>query len=193
MTCNDNNDRIMRYFDGTLNDIESAKMKQHLKGCLKCNAEYEDMKEILSTLENGDLIEPPEDFELKVMEKIKTIQPNWREVPNSTIKFIYGFTSFLLVLLLFMFTLNMMGAGMLESITSRFTAINSLVEVFKSLGDFSAALFSFSRDLTFSIFKIMLLIAKTYYYMIIFAAVMLFAIQWMYVSILRQFQGGHTR
>ena len=137
MNCNNYSDIIMRYFDGGLNDIETAQMKQHLKICKNCSSEFEDMRDIFSSLENGNQIEPPEDFEIKVMEKIKTIQPSWKEVPDATIKFIYGFTSFLLILLLFMFTLNMMGGGVLESITSRFTALHSIFDIIISIRDFA--------------------------------------------------------
>jgi hypothetical protein len=193
MNCNDYNDSIMRYFDNSLNDIESAQLKQHLKVCKKCSCEFEDMSVIFSSLENGYQVEPPEDFELKVMEKIRTIQPGWKEVPDGTIKFIYGFTSFLLVLLLFMFALNMAGANIIESFTSRFTALNSIFDIMISIRDFVLAIFSFIGDLTFTFVRITLLIAKTYYYIIILVSVILFAIQWMYVSFLRQFQGGHTR
>lgn len=193
MNCNNYNESIMKYFDGSLNDIESAQLKQHLKVCMKCNAEFEDMKVILTTLENGDMIEPPEDFEFKVMEKIKTITPPTRVVPDSTVRFIYGFTSFLLVLLLFMFTINIMGAGVFESLKSRFTALGSIYEIAISIRDFAASLLSFAGGLTYSIVKVMVLIAKTYYYIIILVAVILFAVQWMYISILKQYQGGQTR
>jgi hypothetical protein len=193
MNCNDYSDSIMRYFDSNLNDIESAQLKQHLKVCKKCSCEFEDMRLILSSLENDNIIEPPEDFEMKVMDRIKALQPSVNSVPESTIKFIYGFTSFLLILLLFMFTLNMMGPGLLESITSRFTALNSIFDIVISIRGFLGAIFSFIGDLSNTIIKMLIVIAKTYYYIIILAAVMLFAIQWMYVSLLKQFQGGHTR
>jgi Fe2+ transport system protein B len=194
MNCNDYSSSIMGYFDGNLNDIESAQLKQHLKACKNCSCEFEDMKLILNTLENDNKIEPPEDFEVKVMDRIKTIQHEWKKVPDNTIKFIYGFTTFLLVLLLFMFTMNIfMGEGVLEAITTRFSSLKSFISIIFSMYDFAQTIISVIGDLAYAIVRMVVIIVKAYYYILILVAVMLFAIQWMYVSLIRQFQGGHTR
>jgi Fe2+ transport system protein B len=194
MNCNDYSSSIMRYYDGSLNDIESAQLKQHLKVCKNCSCEFEDMKLILNTLENDNKIEPPEDFEINVMDRIKTIQHEWKKVPDNTIKFIYGFTTFLLVLLLFMFTMNIfMGEGVLEAITTRFSLFKFFISIISSMYDFAQTIISVIGDLVNAIVKMVVNIVKAYYYILILAAVMLFAIQWMYVSLIRQFQGGHTR
>lgn len=193
MNCNDYSDSIMKYFDDSLNDIESAQMKQHFKICKKCNCEFEEMKLILNSLENDSNIEPPADFEIKVMDRIKTIQPDWKKVPENTIKFIYGFTTFLLILLMFMFTYNIIGEEILKLIAIKFTTLNSAFDLITSIRESIGTIFSLIGDLAHSIIKIMIVIAKAYYYIIILLAVMLFAIQWMYISLLKQYQGGHTR
>lgn len=74
MSCESCNDYMMRYFDGDLNDIESAKFKQHLKTCKECNKEYEQLSTIFNVLETETGAEPPEDFESQVMKKVTSYE-----------------------------------------------------------------------------------------------------------------------
>lgn len=193
MNCKEYQESMMQYLDGDLNDIESAQLKQHLKSCPECSREYEEVGHILKMLETDSIIEPPLDFEEKVMERVRTVQPQWLKISDRTMRFLYGFTSFLLILLLSMFTVYMFTEGVFKSVTESFGPLNSVSDFFTSVGNASMALWKIVSDLAKTIFMSALLVAKTYYYLIIMGLVILFAIQWTFFSLLKQNQEGHVK
>lgn len=78
MNCEIYGGYMMKHFDGDINDIESAQLKNHLKMCMKCKGEFEELQEILCDVHAACVVEPPPDFEEKVMNRI-----NDREIISS--------------------------------------------------------------------------------------------------------------
>lgn len=193
MNCEKYSESMMKYFDSQINDIESAQLKQHMRTCARCSKEFEDMESILHLLETDAGIEPPADFEEKVMFRVREVQPVWKKIPDTTIKFLYGFTSFLLVLLLFMFAVTMFKEGAFKGITDEIGPLNSISDFFTSAQNVCVAIWGVVSDLAQAAFKMTMMIAKAYYYIIIMVVVMLFAINWTFVSLVKQNQGDHVK
>lgn len=193
MNCQNYSEIMMRYFDNDLNDIEHAQFRQHLKACKSCREEFEDMEQIVGYLEKSPLVAPPENFEFQVMERIQNIRPEWSVRSSLTSRFLYGFTSLLILLLLFMFTYSMIGGEMIQFLTKKMVVFQPVFAIVSSIFAFLSSIFDFFAGLMFTLSKALISLAKNYYYFIILAMVMLFAIQWMYVSLLRQIQGGHAK
>ncbi|MGI6778807.1 MAG: anti-sigma factor family protein [Acetivibrionales bacterium] len=78
MNCSLSRNHMMKCFDGEHNDIEDAYFKQHLKACQHCREEFEEMKKVFDILETITQVQPPENFETEVMEKIGVLE-NKRE------------------------------------------------------------------------------------------------------------------
>ncbi|MCX7748679.1 MAG: zf-HC2 domain-containing protein [Clostridia bacterium] len=73
MNCEQANEMMMKHFDGVMNDIENAQFKQHLKICNTCSLGFASLSEVFSTLEEDGNVEPPEEFEEKVMERVHSV------------------------------------------------------------------------------------------------------------------------
>lgn len=76
MNCNQANDYMMKYFDGELSNEEHAKLIHHINKCSQCCADFQEYNSIVKVLEEDKEIEPPENFEMTVMSKIRTIENN---------------------------------------------------------------------------------------------------------------------
>ena len=70
MKCTEANNLTMKFFDRNTSSTENLTLKQHLEGCKKCSDDYMAMNDILSCLTVPNTIEPPEDFERKVMDRV---------------------------------------------------------------------------------------------------------------------------
>ncbi len=70
MNCDQSNDYMMKYLDGDLSDKEHAELIHHINKCSTCCTEFQTYNSIVKSLEEDKGIEPPEDFEIKVMSKI---------------------------------------------------------------------------------------------------------------------------
>ncbi|HPD00272.1 MAG TPA: zf-HC2 domain-containing protein [Acetivibrio sp.] len=73
MSCEQFEDSIMKHIDGEINDIENNRLMKHLRECAECSRKLEELKSIMGTLEQTDVIEPPFDLEQTVMEKVKKL------------------------------------------------------------------------------------------------------------------------
>ncbi len=73
MSCKVAESLMMRHFDGDLNDIESARLKQHLKVCPECSREFNELSEVLSQVESCE-IEPPVGFETEIMNRVSSFE-----------------------------------------------------------------------------------------------------------------------
>ncbi len=70
MTCNEMDQKMMQYFDGELNDLDTYQFKQHVKSCDGCKKQYNILSDIITCMEETPLLEPPEDITHCVMKKI---------------------------------------------------------------------------------------------------------------------------
>ena len=76
MNCSQAYNYMMKYFDGELNNEEHAKLIHHINKCSQCCAEFQEYSSIVKVLEEDTEIEPPENFEMTVMSKIRSIEIN---------------------------------------------------------------------------------------------------------------------
>ncbi len=70
MGCRQIIEKIDRYFERELNDIETYKIEKHLEKCSSCKKEYDEFKEVFDLLSNHPTVLPPEDFTSRIMGEI---------------------------------------------------------------------------------------------------------------------------
>ncbi|WP_432405938.1 anti-sigma factor family protein [Wukongibacter sp. M2B1] len=79
MECREAIEKIDKYYENQLNDIEVYKIERHLEECSECNKEYEEMRVIFDMLSDHSIVLPPKDFTNTIMNKIMVqIRPNKR-------------------------------------------------------------------------------------------------------------------
>lgn len=71
-------DRLEGYVDGSLDDAERAVLESHLLGCLRCQAEVEELTALFAVLATLPTIEPSADFADRVMAGVRIRRP-WLE------------------------------------------------------------------------------------------------------------------
>lgn len=71
MECKEVIEKLDRYFENRLNDIDKYKIEKHLEKCSKCKSEYEELKKVFDILSNHPIVLPPQDFTYKIMNEIK--------------------------------------------------------------------------------------------------------------------------
>lgn len=86
MDCKHANTLMMQYIDDDLNEADAVKLNKHLQNCEICKKEfivYEMLgNEFDSFREESILIEAPVGFEIKVMEKVRLITPEYAKAPS---------------------------------------------------------------------------------------------------------------
>lgn len=103
MNCEKYKDYIMKHMDKTITEMEQIELDEHLKRCSECRLEYDELKNIVSVLEERSCVEPPADFENMVMKKINVLDIYHKKQRKKRI-LIYGFAfifAFMTVLLMF--------------------------------------------------------------------------------------------
>ena len=103
MNCEKYKDYIMKHMDKTITETEQIELDEHLKRCSECRLEYDELKNIVSVLEERSCVEPPADFENMVMKKINVLDIYHKKQRKKRI-LIYGFAfifAFMTVLLMF--------------------------------------------------------------------------------------------
>lgn len=76
MNCNEACDYMMKYLDGELDNSEYVKLIHHINKCSRCCAEFQEYNNIIKVLEEDKGIEPPDDFEMAVMNRITLLESN---------------------------------------------------------------------------------------------------------------------
>lgn len=190
MSCQNCSEAMMRFFDGNLNDIETAQMKQHLKTCQKCSDEFESLNSILCVLETDSIIEPPQDFEEQVMAKINGLEP---ESKKNFRVLVYGIPIVLVISLSMLITARFMGGMAFDAVEQLVGSSTPLADFLTTMFNIVNALYTVLSELVNVVLQVSLVLIKTYYYLIIMLASMLFAIQWMLVMLVRQNHGGVAR
>lgn len=72
MSCKDYQDRFIDYLENTVNKQEASELESHLKGCLACQKEFQEIREMVSILEKEEeTIQIPNHFMSNVRRKVK--------------------------------------------------------------------------------------------------------------------------
>jgi len=188
MNCKSYGDLMMKYFDGDCNDIEFAQLKLHMKTCKTCAEEFENLGVVMAGLNQYTSPEPPQDFEVQVMNRINTLEyASKRKFKN------------MLTLLLCIIAAGIIFAVMTlgwneHGITESMGKSGQLAGYFSS---FTVVLMSMS-NVALDVFSAMLrtlvnvnmAIVKTYYNVFIVLGAMFIAVQTMLTYYIRQSYGG---
>jgi predicted anti-sigma-YlaC factor YlaD len=177
MNCEMSKEYIMKYFDGERNDIEEAQFRQHLKACGSCSDEFNCMAEIFQALETQTEIEPPDNFEAMVMEKVGVIEQQRSERYSKRIVLLYNLATVISILALLIFVADLKQVSV-------FNAFVKIGEYFSSFSSATSAVLGVVSDIfrliggaLYVVFEVAFSIFKSYYYVFLTLAVMLIAIQ----------------
>lgn len=177
MNCDKSKDYMMKYFDGELSDIEEAQFRQHLNVCPDCDGEFRCMESIFTTLETKVEIEPPKDFEARVMDKVAAIERERKERSSRNIVWLYNASTLLSIVLLLVFVADLKQVSILS-------AFDRIAGYFGSFSGAAAAVAGVVKDLLSLLGGALLVVAevafsvvKSYYYVFLALLVFVFAIQ----------------
>jgi len=113
MSCEKFSDLMMKYFDGNISSKEDECLKEHIKSCTSCGAEFKSLSDIFNCYEEDVAIEPPEGFEASVMEKVKEYDELRSKRVNRNLMIVYAST-FALMGIISMITLIFLKNGVFE-------------------------------------------------------------------------------
>jgi predicted anti-sigma-YlaC factor YlaD len=177
VNCETSKELMMKYFDGELDEAGEIQFREHLKACGDCNAEFNCMEAIFKTLDVKVEIEPPDDFEARVMEKVASIENQRKEKTTKRIVWLYNCATLLSIVLLFIFVADMKQVSL-------FSAFERLGEYFGSFSTVTAAVLGVVRDLAgllvnavAVVVEIAFSIVRSYYYVFIVLILTVLAVQ----------------
>lgn len=177
MNCDISKEYMMKHFDGELNEAENKQFREHLKECSECNAEFHCMEAIFTTLDTKAEIEPPADFEARIMDKVAVIEKERREKNAKVIVWLYNGAMVLSIVLLLVFVADLKQVSLLsafEKLGAYFSSFSSTAEaVLGVVGD----LFALLGNALLAVIQVSFSIARSYYYVFIVLLAMLFVIQ----------------
>lgn len=181
---------MMKYFDGDLNDIQSAQLKQHLKSCKKCGEEFNSLSEVFNILETECIIEPPEDFEARVMEKLNLLETESKERTGRGLVFLYNFATAFSIILLIAFVANLKDISAFEFISRAGEYLGSFTSFFSALTGILSDVYNFAAEIFGVLFQVGITLVKNYYYVFITLLAMLLAVQKVFFVLVEQDRRG---
>jgi predicted anti-sigma-YlaC factor YlaD len=177
MNCDISKEYMMKHFDGELNEAERVQFREHLEECSECRDEFNCMKAIFTTLDTKAEIEPPDDFEARVMDKVASIENERREKNAKRIVWLYNSAMVLSIVLLLIFVADLKQVSV-------FSAFEKLGEYFSSFSSAAEAVMGVVKDLfallgsaLMAVIEVSFTIVKSYYYVFIVLLTMVFVIQ----------------
>lgn len=186
MKCNESQNYIMRFFDKDLNDIEQAKLKQHLKNCEKCSEEFSNLQQIFTEIEQDtDFLEPPEDFELQVMNRIEKEAYMYQKQKNDNV-FMYN----ILLMAVSLIFVIIFGSKMWEVLNKPIGLIQQTHLTFEIIKDFLSAAVSMIKGLAIAVVGVTASIYKTYYYAYMILGILLLVTQGLFIRMVKEGNGG---
>jgi predicted anti-sigma-YlaC factor YlaD len=187
MRCNVAQEYMMKYFDKNINDIEEGQLKQHIKICKKCADEFYSMKDILCEIEqdNENEVEPPENFELEIMNRIKNETEVYGKTPTE-VSVIYNTVAIAFSVIFLVF----LGGGLFEAISSPLKLIAFFQHTLTLSQDIMTSLITMVKGVGISVLGITKALYQTYYYIYIVLALLLVAIQRIFVYVMSYDKGG---
>lgn len=96
LDCSKTEDYLMKYMDNNLTSKEANELNRHISCCEKCKEEFMVYDQMMTEFMEMELDVAPEGFELRVMEKVKELEPISSNVENAVdgvFWFIWGFVS----------------------------------------------------------------------------------------------------
>ncbi|HEX2925431.1 MAG TPA: zf-HC2 domain-containing protein [Ruminiclostridium sp.] len=185
MNCNQSQNLMMKYFDRDLNDIEEAQLKQHLKSCSNCSEEFSNFKQIFTEIEQDPEIEPPEDFELQVMDRIEKETFMYKK-PKDDSTFVYNI---LMVAVSLVFVI-VFGGIMWEALNKPIGILQEAHLTWGTVKDFMSAAVSMAKGIAIAVVGVTASIYKTYYYAYILLGILLLVAQGLFIRMVREGNGG---
>ncbi len=186
MNCNESQNYIMRYFDRDLNDIEQAMLKQHLKSCEQCSEEFSSMQQIFTEIEQDtEFLEPPEDFELQVMNRIEKEAFMYQKQKSDNV-FMYNI---LLTAVSLIFVI-VFGSIMWEVLNKPIGLIQQTHLSLEVVKDFMSAALSMIKGLVIAVVGVTASIYKTYYYAYLVLGILLLVTQGLFIRMVKEGNGG---
>ncbi|HOQ07120.1 MAG TPA: anti-sigma factor [Clostridiales bacterium] len=177
MNCDTSKDLMMKYFDGEMDEAEEKQFREHLKTCSGCRDEFSCMEAIFASLDEKVEIEPPDDFEARVMDKVALIEKQRRERSAKRIVWLYNLATMLSIILLLIFVADIKDVSI-------FSAFERIGEYFGSFSTVTAAISGAVKDLLgllanalSAVADISFSIVRSYYYAFIVLILAVLAIQ----------------
>lgn len=185
MNCNESQNYMMKYFDRDLNDIEEAQLKQHIKSCRICSEEFSNLKQIFTEIEQDPEIEPPEDFELQVMDRIEKETFMYQKQKDDN-TFVYN----ILLVAVSMIFVIVFGSILWEGLNKPMGLIQQSHLTFGMVKDFLSAAISMVRGIAIAVVGVTASIYKTYYYAYILLGILLLVSQGLFIRMFKEGNGG---
>lgn len=180
MNCSQAQDRMMKFFDRDINDIEEAQLKNHLKTCKACSQEFKSLKEIFADIEQLPEIEPPEHFEQQVMNRIEKEVPIYRK-PHADNEYVLN-----ILLTAVSFTFVIIFGGLLWDAFKQPIDLVQQVHIISQMAQqFLSAALSTAKGMAIAIVGVTLSLYKTYYYAYIVLGILLLMLQKAFITVLR--------
>ncbi len=177
MNCNTSKEYIMKYFDGEKSIAQDEQFKKHLDSCPDCRDEFSSMETIFESIEEQAAVEPPENFEAMVMEKVNLYEKQRSKRNSTLIVLTYNAATLLSIVLLLIFVADIKQFSVLtafEQIKEYIGSFSSATEaVFGVVGDISRLL----GNAIVTVAKAAFTVVRSYYYVFLALIVMLFAIE----------------
>jgi anti-sigma factor RsiW len=85
MKCSKAHKLISPYIDGELMERDVKPLEEHIKGCHKCRAEFEESNELHNLFANADKFKAPYGFHARVMASVSTSKTGrlfWVSIPR---------------------------------------------------------------------------------------------------------------
>lgn len=142
----------MEYMDFTISEENSFLLEKHLEQCEECRESFELYTQILDefSLDAENIIEAPEDFEIKVMEKIEYIEPKYIKEKNKKNILTYSFLG-MTSLAFSLFLMISLNKEVFLSNPEQTPILNSYYQFFNNIFNLSLNTLSFSSVIeTFS-------------------------------------------
>ncbi len=186
MNCNEAQNNMMRYFDRDLKDIEQVELKQHLENCENCSEEFSNLKQIFTEIEQDtESLEPPEDFELQVMNRIEKEAYMYQKKKEDNV-FMYN----ILLMAVSMIFVIVFGSILWEVLNKPIGLMQQSHLTLDVVKDFLSAALSMIKGLAIAVVGITASIYKTYYYAYLILGILLLVTQGLFIRMVKEGNGG---
>lgn len=177
MNCEKSKNYMMKYFDGEPNEADELQFRQHLQACDSCKDEYDQLEAIFTALGTKAEVEPPDNFEAMVMDKVAIIEKERKERKAKRIVWLYNGTIILSIILLLFYVADLKHVNVVsafEKIGEYFTSFSSVTSaVIGVVGD----LFALLGNALLVVVDVAVSIVKSYYYVFLALALMIILVQ----------------
>jgi hypothetical protein len=186
MNCSLSRNHMMKCFDGEHNDIEDAYFKQHLKACQHCREEFEEMKKVFDILETITQVQPPENFETEVMEKIGVLENKRKKNTAKALVFLYNTAILVSIVMLVVFLVRALSANVPVDTGQEGSELNFLSVILVYLYGLFKGVYSFATGMANLLYQAGSIIIKMYYFYIVAVSSMVIIIQRAFTIIVKQ-------